>query len=101
MRAQRIRDILLQKYSEPQIFELQDESHLHAGRAGQESHFKLLLVSASFAGLNRVQRQRAINDFLSDEYAQGLHALSMRLMTPEEWEKSPKNFKTPDCQGGR
>jgi BolA protein len=72
----------------PEILEVKDESHLHAGhagaRAGGESHFRLLIVSSRFEGLSRVARQRAVNDILREELKERIHALAMRTLTPEE-----------------
>jgi BolA family transcriptional regulator, general stress-responsive regulator len=65
-----------------------DESHRHAGHAGArpggETHFKLTVVSAAFAGLNRVARQRLVYQTLSEELAGGVHALSLTTTTPDE-----------------
>lgn len=65
-----------------------DESHLHAGHAGSrpggDSHFKVTIVASSFAGKSRLQRQRMVNALLADEFAAGLHALSLITLTPEE-----------------
>jgi BolA protein len=101
VRADRIRELIHQNFPKPLLFELEDESHLHAGRTGQESHFKLMLVHESFDGQSRVQRQRQINSLLKSEFDQGLHALSMRLLTAVEYEKQHKPFATPDCQGSQ
>lgn len=92
---------------EPDFFELVNESHNHSApknsiSKNNETHFKLLLVSESFQGLNRVQRQRKIYELLSDELKNGVHALTMRLLTPEEYssEKESKAFTSPNCHGG-
>ncbi len=73
----------------PQLLEVKDESHLHAGHAGSrpggQSHFRLLIVSQGFEGLPRVARQRAVNDLLREELKEQIHALAMRALTPEEW----------------
>jgi BolA protein len=73
----------------PEILEVRDESHLHAGHAGAreggESHFRLLVVSSSFEGLSRVARQRAVNDLLKDALKERIHALAMRTLTPAEF----------------
>lgn len=72
----------------PQDFELIDDSEKHRGhggwREGGESHFRLRMVSAAFDGLNRVQRQRAVNKVLAEELAGPVHALSMELKAPGE-----------------
>jgi BolA protein len=59
--------------------------HGHAGaREGGESHFKVEVVSPSFAGKTRVARQRLVYDALKAEFADGVHALEVKTMTPEE-----------------
>ena len=98
MRSQRIEKTLQEHFSDIHLLEINDESHNHSGRAGQESHFKVLLVSESFAGLSRVARQRKINELLGSEFDQGLHALTMRLLTKAEFEKQQTQFQSPKCQ---
>lgn len=71
---------------QPLQLQWQDDSHLHAGHAGarEGGHYRLLLVSARFAGLNRVARHRLIYDALGPLAAVGVHALSIDARTPEE-----------------
>jgi len=73
---------------QPVDFELIDDSDKHRGhggwREGGESHFRLRMVSAAFAGQSRVQRQRAVNNVLAEELAGPVHALSMDLRAPGE-----------------
>jgi acid stress-induced BolA-like protein IbaG/YrbA len=53
---------------------------------GDGHHFEAVIVSTHFAGRNRVQRQRMINAVLRPYFDSGeLHALSMKTLTPEEW----------------
>ncbi len=72
----------------PQHLEIVDESERHRGHAGWreggESHFSVLLVSAAFEGVSRIERQRRIHDLLGDLLAERVHALSVRALTPEE-----------------
>jgi len=72
----------------PDALDVIDESHLHAGHAGWresgETHYRVRMVSASFAGANRVARQRAVNNCLADELATTVHALAMELRAPGE-----------------
>lgn len=79
---------------DPEILEVKDESHLHAGHAGAreggESHFRLLIVSSRFEGLSRVARQRAVNDILREELKERIHALAMRTLTPDEHRKNAR-----------
>ena len=67
---------------------VEDESAKHAGhsgtRAGGESHFRVRIVSAAFAGLSRVERHRKVYDAARVEIDEGLHALALTTLTPEE-----------------
>ena len=78
----------LTKAFQPTALEVIDDSDRHAGHAGAsesgESHFTVKLTSSAFAGLNRVERQRRINAALADEFAAGLHALSIKASAPGE-----------------
>lgn len=81
---------------QPDHIDLSDESHKHIGHAGHrpdgESHFHLELVSAAFHGKSRVERQRLVYTLLADELKERVHALSLRLSSPEEYKKP--NSKT-------
>ncbi|MCK9379760.1 MAG: BolA family transcriptional regulator [Sulfuritalea sp.] len=53
---------------------------------GDGQHFEAVIVSSEFVGLNRVKRQQRINTVLKARFDSGeLHALSMKTLTPEEW----------------
>ena len=72
----------------PSLLVIDDDSAKHAGhsgaREGGETHFSIRIVSASFAGLNRVQRQRKVYAAVAEELAERVHALSLVTLTPEE-----------------
>lgn len=70
----------------PSAFELQDDSHLHAGHAGarEGSHYTVRLVSERFAGLSRVARHRLVYDALKPEMQSGIHALVIDARAPNE-----------------
>lgn len=65
-----------------------DDSHRHAGHAGArpegETHFRIEIVSASFVGMSRIERQRLIYGLLANELETRVHALSLATLTPEE-----------------
>jgi BolA protein len=67
---------------------IQDESHRHAGHAGArpegETHFRIEIVAAAFAGESRIARQRLVYGLLAEELAGPVHALSLATFTPEE-----------------
>ncbi|MDB5431847.1 MAG: stress-induced morphogen [Caulobacter sp.] len=84
-----IRQKLTAKF-QPARLEVVDDSGRHAGHAGTreggESHFNVLIESAAFAGVSRVQRQRAVYAALAEELAGPLHALSVKALAPGESE---------------
>ena len=86
-RADRIRQALVAAFPPAEV-QGEDDSHLPAGHAGSrpegETHYSVLVVSSGFAGMNRVERSRAVHAVLEPEFGRGLHALSLRLMTPAE-----------------
>jgi len=86
--SKEIEDIIREKFA-PEHFELINESDLHIGHAGHDgggnSHFKLIVVSSVFGGYNRVQRHRLVNDALKPLFYKGLHALSLKIYSPDEY----------------
>jgi BolA family transcriptional regulator, general stress-responsive regulator len=92
----------------PIHLEVINESHSHNVPAGSETHFRLVIVSDSFAGKSLVERHRSIYSGLEQELAKdagthgvALHALSLQLFTANEWNaKQGKVPASPDCQGG-
>lgn len=99
-RQERITQKLSVDFS-PSHLEVVNESYMHAVPEGSESHFKVLVVSAAFAGKSRIDRQRMINATLKEELENGLHALSQRPLTPEEWSaQGGASFQSPECLGG-
>jgi BolA protein len=58
--------------------------HGHAGDDGSgESHFTVEIEAEAFAGMNRLQRQRAVNAALGDLMTDRIHALAIRASAPE------------------
>jgi len=85
--ADTIRRKLTERFA-PIRFEIEDESHRHAGhegaRPGGETHFSVTIVSAAFTGQGRVARQRLVYQTLAEELATRVHALSLTTLAPEE-----------------
>jgi BolA family transcriptional regulator, general stress-responsive regulator len=73
---------------QPTRLDVINESELHAGHRSSpgtgESHFRLLIVSAAFAGLSRVARHRLVNTLLAAELAGSVHALALATYAPDE-----------------
>jgi acid stress-induced BolA-like protein IbaG/YrbA len=57
----------------------------HVEVLGDGQHFQAVIVSADFAGRNRVQRHQMVYAALGERMREEIHALSMRTLTPEEW----------------
>jgi len=86
-RADRIRTALQAAFAPAEVA-VTDDSARHIGHAGArpegETHYSVAVVSPAFAGQSRVARSRAVHEVLAPEFASGLHALALRLLTPEE-----------------
>ncbi|WP_028965681.1 BolA family protein [Sphingomonas phyllosphaerae] len=72
----------------PNRLEVINESAQHRGHLGDdgtgESHFRVIVESAAFAGQSRVARQRLINHALADLLAERIHALAIQAKAPGE-----------------
>jgi BolA protein len=76
----------------PSRLEIIDDSARHAGHVGHpggagqggETHFNVTVVSAVFAGLGRVARQRLVYETLADELKGRVHALALTTLAPGE-----------------
>lgn len=70
----------------PTHLEIEDESHRHAGhsgaREGGQTHYRIKVASARFAGKGRIERHRMVYALLADEIAQGVHALALETLAP-------------------
>lgn len=71
---------------DPATLEIRDDSALHAGHAGAKEggHYTLTIVSPQFAGKNRVARHRMVYGPLDSLMKNGIHALAIEALTPEE-----------------
>lgn len=80
--AREIEDILRANYY-IQTLEIIDESHKHKNHAGYnpqgESHFRIRMISPDFAGLSRIEQQRAVQKSLDHLLKTRIHALSLQL----------------------
>jgi len=72
----------------PDALTVANESALHRGHAGDdgtgETHFRVEVTTAAFAGQSRVARQRLVNHALADLLATRIHALAIRARAPGE-----------------
>ena len=86
----------------PNYLEVTNESYKHNVPEGSESHFKVVIVSSKFEGVNLVKRHQMVNTLLKEEFNNGLHALSIMAKTPEQWTSAGNKLihETPNCLGG-
>lgn len=85
-RVERIRAQLLDVL-EPELLEIEDESHLHAGHAGARDgrgHFRVTVVSEAFTGLSRIARHRLVYEAVEALMDTDIHALSIQAFAPGE-----------------
>jgi BolA protein len=73
----------------PLFLEIQDDSALHAGHAGNTggSHFTLFIVSKQFEDLSLIKRHRKVHDTVGTLLEKDIHALSIKALTPSEYEQ--------------
>ncbi len=67
----------------PRALEVVNESHLHAGHAGDpgtgESHFRVEIAAEAFGGMSRIERHRAVHAALGRDLVARIHALSLQI----------------------
>ena len=86
-----VRDQIIEKLTkafQPASLDVVDESHQHEGHAGHrpggETHFRVHIVSDAFRGKTRLERHRMVNETLSRELGERVHALAIRASAPGE-----------------
>lgn len=82
-----VRDTIEQKLSQkfaPTHLDVIDESDRHRGhsgwREGGETHFRVRIATAAFAGKTRIAQHRAVMDTLADELKGPVHALAIEVL---------------------
>jgi BolA protein len=92
---------LMDGFADLQHLEVVNESSAHNVPPGSESHFKLVLVSAEFAGMSLLARHRRVHEVLAEELKR-IHALSVHAYTADEWrERTGGAPMSPPCMGGQ
>ena len=66
----------------PSVLEVVNESHRHAGHAGDdgsgESHFRIVIRASAFQPMTRIARHRAVQAALGD-LNQRIHAIALDI----------------------
>lgn len=73
------------KILEPTTLIINNDSALHADHPGNsskdgESHFSIEIASLKLENLNKIEQHKIINNLLKDEFKNGLHALSIKII---------------------
>jgi len=67
----------------PSALEVENESHRHAGHAGDdgsgESHFRVTIAAPVFEPMTRIERHRAVHDALGPDLVGRIHALALKI----------------------
>ncbi|MDA9163707.1 BolA family transcriptional regulator [Rickettsiaceae bacterium] len=69
----------------PHFLEVIDESDKHLGHSGNPSgagdtHFIVKIAAEKLNSMNKIVQHRTINNLLAEEFANGLHALSIKIV---------------------
>jgi stress-induced morphogen len=83
-----IEDILTKAFS-PLFLEVIDDSYAHRKHAEaiirpEAGHFKVMMKSARFDGVNPLQRHRLVYEQLAELMKSEIHALSLNLLSSDE-----------------
>lgn len=101
MKVQKIIEEKLKTTFSPVHLEVKNESYMHNVPEGAESHFKVTIVSPQFEGQRLIARHRAVNQTLSDELQNDIHALAIHTYTELEWrDLNGQAPLSPPCHGG-
>jgi len=69
----------------PQYLKITNDSHLHNGHLfspnNDQSHYTIELASEFIANKKLLEQHKIINTLLKEEFDDGLHALSIKIVT--------------------
>ena len=92
--ANQIESILHQSI-DASLLQVINESKNHS-RAGDNTHFKVVIVSDDFIKQSMIQRHKKLNTMLEEIFKQ-VHALSIRAYTQTEWDQLIIDANSPVC----
>lgn len=91
----------LQSRFSPVFLEVANESDQHSVPPNSETHFRVVLVSATFDGNSRVARHQQVYAALAPQLAGPVHALALHTYSPGEWQQRAGDAPvSPQCLGG-
>ena len=69
-----------------------DVSESHKGHSGyikgEETHFRIIIISNDFENKNRLERHKMVNNLLKNEFEGSLHSITYKLMSVSESKKN-------------
>ena len=70
----------------PTRLDIIDDSHKHIGHAGARhgGHFTVVVISDMFKDKSLLERHRMVYDAVGNLLQTGVHALSIKALTPQE-----------------
>ena len=79
----------LQKNMDLEHFEIKDFTGRHLNHKLHEGgfHLEAIIVSKDFEDKGLIDRHRLVYESVGDLMQHEIHALSMKTLTPDEWEK--------------
>ena len=91
MSLREMMEIKLRAAFAPSHIELYDDSHKHAGHAGNpngaaETHIGIIIVSERFQGMSRIERSRAVHAAVADEIPKFHAIVELKTLTPAEYQ---------------
>ena len=75
------------------LVEVYDESNNH--KHGNNSHFRVFIVSEHFKNMNTVERHRTVYNYLNKI---SYHALGISAMSNQEYQDGKLKNTSPDCK---
>ena len=91
----------LQHSFSPVLLEVANESDQHSVPPNSETHFRVVLVSATFDGSSRVARHQQVYAALASQLEGPVHALALHTYSPDEWQQRQQQAPaSPACLGG-
>ncbi|RLA05683.1 MAG: BolA family transcriptional regulator [Gammaproteobacteria bacterium] len=83
--TQKLKNCLTSALS-PVTLDIQDDSALHAGHAGNTGggHYSIVIISKFFEGLPLIKRHKLVYEAAADLMKTEIHALSIQAKTPSE-----------------
>ncbi len=61
---------------------------VHIEVEGDGQHFFTTIVAEQFEGISRIKRHQMVYQVLGERMKAEIHALSMKTLTPSEWQQS-------------